>query len=159
MRDSYSPSLTIERSDADCCIASFGAASVFIWRGEYTVEQVDYCRELHRRSFERFPRGVAGIHVVEEAASLPPGVAVKAVRQLMRDIAHETSCVGIATLGQGFMASAMQSVTLNIFSMANKIPLKNFRDVPSLAAWIHENANDPPPVEKIIESIETTRRS
>lgn len=159
MRDTHSPPLTVERSDSDCCVASFGAASIFIWRGQYTVEQVDFCRELHRRSFACYPRGVAGIHVVEESASLPPGDAVKAVRQLMRDIAHETTCVGIATLGQGFMASAMQSVTLNVFSMANKIPLKNFRDIPTLASWIQQKSNDPPAIETIIEAIDTTRRS
>jgi len=153
----HAPELLIEVCDADHAIAMFGPFMLLNWRGAYTAQQAATCLELHRRNAPLYPHGLAGIHVCEPESGLPSREAVAAASQTTRSIAHETVAIGVTILGQGFMVSAMQSVTLNVFSIASGVTMRSFRDLESNLAWIQPRVAGAPPVEALAAAIEKLR--
>jgi len=145
----HAPELLVEACDADHAIGMFGPFMLLNWRGAYTAKQADTCLRLHRRTTSLYPRGLAGIHVCEPESGLPSREAVSAASQTTRGLAPETLAIGITILGQGFMVSAMQSLTLNVFSIAAGVTMRTFRDVESNVAWIQPRVPGAPPIEAI----------
>jgi hypothetical protein len=56
------------------------------------------------------PHGVSFVHLVEDGAGLPDAVARRALAGMMESFSETTVCVGVVLMGNGFWASAMQSV-------------------------------------------------
>jgi len=57
-----------------------------------------------------YPEGVSFIHVTHQDVGLPDAGARKVLARMMAEFAQVTVCVGVVLLGNGFWASAMQSL-------------------------------------------------
>ena len=98
----------------DYLFATRGDVFVAIWKHETTVagaRRADY--EMRRFARNR-PRGVAGLNVVEQDASLPSSEAREIIAGMWSHVAPFTACGAVVFEGAGFRAAALRSVVTGL---------------------------------------------
>jgi len=91
-------------------IAAWGAVAIVRWMRQADGPAMKRVHESFAPVVKAHPRGVSFVHLVEADAGLPDAGARRALAEMMVSFAETTVGVGVLLMGNGFWASAMQSL-------------------------------------------------
>jgi hypothetical protein len=134
------------------------------WQAKADGAAMERVHEVLRSVVAEHPLGVSFVHVAEDGAGLPDADARRELSRMMADFADATVCVAVLLLGNGFWASAMQSVLTGLRLLAPPRPwqMRFATRSPEIAGWIakvHEQRTHriiaPTTIEMMIEQLIT----
>jgi len=139
---SPAPEPRIAYADDASVIAVVGRLIIMDWRGQVVARHFEAIRTEHHALLRSFPDGTVGIHLTGEGVRLPQGRDRAAAFDLARETSGSTRSVGIHIGAQGFVASALQSFAIGLFSIFGNAKAKSFRSVDPLCDWLAEQGCD-----------------
>jgi hypothetical protein len=113
---------------------------VVYWLSQGTVKAVQNVDAHLGQSAEATPGKLSCVYLIKDGAGLPDHDTRLAVRALHDRHAQRLACLGIVLLGDGFWASALQSVltALRIVGGTRPSLMRFARSATELAAWLPE---------------------
>jgi hypothetical protein len=157
----HAPTILFHEQD-HYTIAHWRDVAFVHWLARADAPAMERVHGVLRQVVSEHPRGVSFIHVAHEGVGLPDAGARQALTQMMAEFAEVTVCVGVVLRGNGFWASAMQSVLtgLRLLAPPRRWQMRFANHQSEIAGWVakaHEQrtqrALDPGELETVLEHV------
>lgn len=115
---SQSAATSLYRAPGHYTIAQWEEIGIVHWLARGDSAAMERVHATLEPMVQAHPKGVSFIHIIHDGAGLPDADARKVLTRMMDAFAAATVCVGVVLLGNGFWASAMQSVLTGLRLLA-----------------------------------------
>jgi len=108
------------------------------WMGQADGRAMTRVHETFEPVLRTHPRAVSFVHLVEGGAGLPDAEARSALTAMMSSFSDKTACVGVVLMGNGFWASAMQSLLtgMRLLAPPRPWPMRFAAESSELSGWV-----------------------
>lgn len=111
--------------------------SIGVWQNQATASAAERIHELSLRNAKRFPHGYSNVVFIMAGAPAPTPEGSKILARFYEQGATSIACIGIVLQGEGFWASGMRSMVLNMrMDKRSGMPIRVVDDIDSLLGWL-----------------------
>ena len=132
----------LHRHPGSCLVCAYRNVFITVWYGRADDTAAEVIERFLPGRTERYPDGIAGVHVICQSAGLPPQGARQVLTESARRWSKQTAGVAVVLERAGFSGSAMRSVVTGIILLSrSEVPIEICGSLSEAAAWLQRTTD------------------